>query len=704
MPAPPMYIGGRRESAFQDYGFTLDLRLSKLVPPHRARESSLPCSTSPSFLFLFGNFKCSRLPGRDWSAQQSSHKIHIPDTRKIRKNHQMVYSHKSSTILTDTPLLEPCPITNSPAKSPLLHPALSTSLSRSFGLNSPFSLSALSSSLTQLSSSPNLSGMSMSLGRSFEERPKLEAQFFRNFSCCGLDLQDLHGLLEHFEECHVAFEDDAGTEEGGMEVEMDMDDGGSDGTISGPPSPRLAHQRIPGTAAAGVYELKKSALGQHGDGGSAPDSPATAAMHLDSGMELDMEMGDEPSDQPTHLHHLSHHHLLQSQHLPISSTFSLSGNQNSSQTTTIFQPPGAGPTMSSFESSVPGQPLASTSNTTPPASASSPSASNNGTVTPGATTSQKKKFTSAMVGVPNPAFDALSAVTGGRASMPGTPTHEGIPPPGTTGVEPSIFGAVGGSGIVFGSSGVGGVGGTINPSTGLAPSLLFPGTPSESSGMSGGEDSEEIEEELEEEEEEEEEEGDGEHQPGSHVPGSSVGHLAGAAGASHAAAHPNGLPPHLAALSPAQLNALHPLGTGVQISPSGRPYTPPSEKPFKCSVPGCDKSYKQQNGLKYHRLHGHCNANGKDDGDGKGEGKPYVCHVGSCGKRYKNMNGLRYHYQHSGAHGALGLQMLAQGCHPSPQFPPGHKRANGGGSAATSRTGSPAGSRAASPMGFPRMA
>ena len=26
------------------------------------------------------------------------------------------------------------------------------------------------------------------------------------------------------------------------------------------------------------------------------------------------------------------------------------------------------------------------------------------------------------------------------------------------------------------------------------------------------------------------------------------------------------------------------------------------------------------------------------------------------------MNGLRYHYQHSGAHGALGLQMLAQGC------------------------------------------
>lgn len=31
-----------------------------------------------------------------------------------------------------------------------------------------------------------------------------------------------------------------------------------------------------------------------------------------------------------------------------------------------------------------------------------------------------------------------------------------------------------------------------------------------------------------------------------------------------------------------------------------------------------------------------------------------------------SMNGLRYHYQHSGAHGALGLTMLAQSCHPPP--------------------------------------
>ena len=38
--------------------------------------------------------------------------------------------------------------------------------------------------------------------------------------------------------------------------------------------------------------------------------------------------------------------------------------------------------------------------------------------------------------------------------------------------------------------------------------------------------------------------------------------------------------------------------------------------------------------------------------------KMYVCQVGNCDKRYKNLNGLRYHYLHSGSHGLLGLQLL----------------------------------------------
>lgn len=33
------------------------------------------------------------------------------------------------------------------------------------------------------------------------------------------------------------------------------------------------------------------------------------------------------------------------------------------------------------------------------------------------------------------------------------------------------------------------------------------------------------------------------------------------------------------------------------------------DRPYKCTSPGCDKAYKQMNGLKYHRLHGQCNQN-----------------------------------------------------------------------------------------------
>lgn len=154
-------------------------------------------------------------------------------------------------------------------------------------------------------------------------------------------------------------------------------------------------------------------------------------------------------------------------------------------------------------------------------------------------------------------------------------------------------------------------------------------------------------------------------------------------------------------------------------------------RPYKCPAPGCDKAYKQMNGLKYHRLHGHCNQNlrnvnngfvmpgsesaqaspvstpqNKDSeshapaapdskapteqapdlaafgihstnapsngADTQRDGpltpskmvaasqpeKTYVCQVGNCDKRYKNLNGLRYHYLHSGSHGLLGLQLL----------------------------------------------
>lgn len=71
-------------------------------------------------------------------------------------------------------------------------------------------------------------------------------------------------------------------------------------------------------------------------------------------------------------------------------------------------------------------------------------------------------------------------------------------------------------------------------------------------------------------------------------------------------------------------------------------------KPFRCPTIGCNKSYKQANGLKYHITHGQCNfmprdpaLEGLNESEADEKARPYVCQVGSCTRRYKNMNGLR---------------------------------------------------------------
>ncbi|KAF9168177.1 Transcriptional regulator of ribosomal biogenesis proteins [Mortierella sp. AD011] len=77
--------------------------------------------------------------------------------------------------------------------------------------------------------------------------------------------------------------------------------------------------------------------------------------------------------------------------------------------------------------------------------------------------------------------------------------------------------------------------------------------------------------------------------------------------------------------------------------------TPPNAsdetKPYRCTVPGCDKSYKNANGLKYHNQHGH-SSHGLGDADSP-ETRPYICTFLECGKRYKNLNGLKYHIEHT---------------------------------------------------------
>ncbi|EIN04109.1 hypothetical protein PUNSTDRAFT_122954 [Punctularia strigosozonata HHB-11173 SS5] len=56
--------------------------------------------------------------------------------------------------------------------------------------------------------------------------------------------------------------------------------------------------------------------------------------------------------------------------------------------------------------------------------------------------------------------------------------------------------------------------------------------------------------------------------------------------------------------------------------------------------------------------------------------RPFACGIGDCQRRYKNMNGLRYHYQHSGDHGAIGLTLLASGQHESLRNHAGHGRSS----------------------------
>ncbi|KAJ1947032.1 Transcriptional regulator of ribosomal biogenesis proteins [Linderina macrospora] len=70
---------------------------------------------------------------------------------------------------------------------------------------------------------------------------------------------------------------------------------------------------------------------------------------------------------------------------------------------------------------------------------------------------------------------------------------------------------------------------------------------------------------------------------------------------------------------------------------------PRDDKPYRCPVSGCDKAYKNPNGLKYHNLHGHCSMGE----EALGVSKPYKCRVPDCYKAYKNLNGLKYHVQHA---------------------------------------------------------
>ncbi|KAI9639638.1 uncharacterized protein MKK02DRAFT_39961 [Dioszegia hungarica] len=112
--------------------------------------------------------------------------------------------------------------------------------------------------------------------------------------------------------------------------------------------------------------------------------------------------------------------------------------------------------------------------------------------------------------------------------------------------------------------------------------------------------------------------------------------------------------------------------TEIQL-PEPSPFT--THKPWKCPNIGCNKSYKQSNGLKYHLSKGQCDfalsdaiETGMTIEEAEDKARPWVCAVNpaTCQKRYRQANGLKYHYLNSGEHGLFGLRMLQNGTHPIP--------------------------------------
>jgi len=77
-----------------------------------------------------------------------------------------------------------------------------------------------------------------------------------------------------------------------------------------------------------------------------------------------------------------------------------------------------------------------------------------------------------------------------------------------------------------------------------------------------------------------------------------------------------------------------------------------NDKPFKCIMPGCVKSYKNPNGLKYHNEHGHRSMLSEAE-EKKPVVKPFRCLFSECDKRYKNPNGLKYHLEHAHNHAMI---------------------------------------------------
>lgn len=353
---------------------------------------------------------------------------------------------------------------------------------------------------------------STSLGR-------LESTFCRDFSCCGLELDDLHDLLQHYEECHVRFDDES------MPGMID-DDGNSTGTTSTPssmpPSPRSANARNARLAASGDHKRRQTTDGVSVRPGMPLDAPAAAKGKKRSFGQYEVTNA---------------------------STGAATAAGAGANTTASIQ----SLRRALIDGGVPG----SRSNRSSPSvySANSPFSTPSGSVPGTPVPEDANDFTFGNNGLS--AFSAMSL----------RPNHveDQMTPCG----PPTFFFPQPGAGERTGAG--------ANATTPGLPALNFlavnnVGVPQPPSAkrekMSGPQSSNGM---------------------GSHAV---LGGTLGAASSSSAA------------------------GGGDKDKNKD------VDKPFKCPNAGCDKAYKQANGLKYHRLHGSCNKNlsGQEGASGSGSG------------------------------------------------------------------------------------
>ncbi|KAM0556779.1 hypothetical protein ACHAPJ_005839 [Fusarium lateritium] len=376
--------------------------------------------------------------------------------------------------------------------------------------------------------------------------PKLEANFMRDFTCCGKILPNLHDLLQHYEEAHTQPSPNTARNNAFSQFSQ----------LGLPSAPRMSMSRAGSAAPGSNSQSSTNQLGQHNRGQQSPhdahgSSTMTSNLNDDMDAVADMEMDDAVG------------------------TMEMDDSQRMSQTRQLF-----------------GQQQRPELNM------------NTSGLTQGLRTSQPPTPAAASFGLQN--NPTVSSV-----NTPTLTTQGQIPHGQQVDMEEDLPGMP--------------MGGNTND----IGDMSFGGSQNNSDSNFCIND------------------------PGKHLFSSN--------GAFPAANR--SIQQQLAQLGINQTQLNDPAANKILMQRLQSMMMPEEHKPFKCPVIGCEKAYKNQNGLKYHKTHGHQTQQLHENGDGTfsivnpetsapypgtlgmEKEKPFSCET--CGKRYKNLNGLKYHKAHS---------------------------------------------------------